>query len=99
MTQLSNLKVGTKVSGLYHDVPYVGTIAESRVDTAAFKYLLTVDLDAPIKAYGKSRDRIHFSDKDFVTVAAAAPAAAPLNHAVFETAADVAFHYHGKRPA
>lgn len=65
---MNKLTVGTKVSGLYHDIPYMGTIAESRVDNASFLYLLTVELDAPIKVYGTVRDRIHFSSNDFVSV-------------------------------
>jgi hypothetical protein len=69
---MSTFTVGTKVIGLYHDVAYRGTVIEARVDTAAFKYLYTVALDAPIKAYGTKRDRIHFSADDFVTIMEAA---------------------------
>ena len=68
---ISSLTVGTKVSGLYHDVAYTGTIIESRIDAASFRYLLTVALDKAIDVYGTNRARIHFSDNDFVTVEAA----------------------------
>lgn len=71
MTNSFTLTAGTKVRGLYHDVPYSGTISEARVDTASHKYLFTVLLDAPIKLYSTTRDNIHFSANDFVTVEAA----------------------------
>lgn len=71
MTQIQNFTAGTKVQGLYHDTPYRGVVVEARVDTAANKYLLTVELDAEITCYGKTRSRIHFSENDFVTVGSA----------------------------
>jgi hypothetical protein len=68
---MQTFKTGEKVKGLYHDVTYSGTITESRVDTARFQYLYTVELDAPITLYSTERTRLHFSADDFVTVGAA----------------------------
>jgi hypothetical protein len=68
---MQTFKTGDRVKGIYHNVPYSGTITESRVDTARFQYLYTVELDAPITLYSTERTSLHFSANDFVTVGAA----------------------------
>jgi len=68
---MQQITEGTKVHGLYHDVPYAGTVTEARVEHTTHNYLFTVELDAPINAYGTKRTRIHFGANDFVTVEAA----------------------------
>jgi hypothetical protein len=70
MTTSFDLTTGSKVRGLYHDIPYSGEVVEARVDKASFKYLFTVKLDEPINVYSTIRSRIHFSADDFVTIEA-----------------------------